>query len=67
MIRRYQEEMRGLNRQRMVHHERIADGVTLTTYEDGTEVYVNYGSTNFRKGTVQVPARDYLVKRGNEK
>lgn len=67
MILRYQEEMRGLNSQRIAHHERIADEVTMTTYEDGTEVYVNYGSNDFRKGTVQVPARDYLVKRGNEK
>ena len=36
---------------------------TLKTYEDGTKVYVNYGRKDYRKGTVQIPAREYLVER----
>lgn len=65
MILRYQQETRGLNRLRITGHERLSEDVVVTTYEDGTKVYVNYGSTDFRKGTVKVPARDYLVKRGD--
>jgi len=66
MILRYQDETRGLNRQRIAAHERLAEEVTLTTYADGTKVYVNYGSADYRQGTVSVPAREYLVERGKE-
>ena len=36
----------------------------MTAYEDGTKVYVNYGSTDFSDGKLTVPARDYLMERG---
>ena len=65
-ILRYQQEMAGLNRLPIVHHEYLAEEVTMTTYEDGTNVYVNYGSTEFQKGSVKVGARDYLVERGRK-
>ena len=67
MILRYQREMKGLNRLRIIGHERLAEEVSVTTYEDGTKVYVNYGSEDFRSGTVLIPARDYLVERGDRK
>ena len=67
MIRRYQDDMKGLNRQRITGHERLDEEVTLTVYEDGTKVYVNYGSRDYSSGTVTVPARDYRVERGNGK
>ena len=67
MIRRYQDDMKGLNRQRITGHERLDEEVTLTEYEDGTKVYVNYGSQDYSSGTVTVPARDYRVERGNGK
>jgi len=67
MIRRYQDDMKGLNRQRITGHERLDEEVTLTEYEDGTKVYVNYGSRDYSSGTVTVPARDYRVERGNGK
>ena len=34
--------------------------MTVTTYEDGTKVYVNYGTEEYR-GEARVPARDYLI------
>ena len=67
MILRYQREMKGLNRLRIIGHERLAEEVSVTTYEDGTKVYVNYGSEDFRSGTVLIPARDYLVEGGDRK
>ena len=63
-ILRYQKEMAGLNRQAITGHERLSEHVAVTTYEDGTKVYVNYGSTDYSEGGVKIPARDYLVKRG---
>ena len=67
MILRYQKEMSGLNNQRITGHEFITNDVHVTTYEDGTRVYVNYGSQEYSKGAVKVPARDYLVERGSAK
>ena len=64
MITRYQKEMSGLNRQAITGHERINEDVAVTTYADGTQVYVNYGDREFTIGSVTVPGRDYLVKRG---
>ena len=65
MITRYQTEMSGLNSQRITGHEQLSGEVSVTTYEDGTRVYVNYGDTAFTKGGTTIPARDYLVERGN--
>ena len=67
MIVRYQKEMTGLNSQRITDHERVAENVTVTTYQDGTKVYVNYGNEAWRKEDVEVPARDYCVERGMDK
>ena len=64
IISRYQKEMAGLNIQEMTGHEKLADGVSLTEYADGTKVYVNYNDYEYSAGGVRVPARDYLVKRG---
>ena len=65
MIRRYQTEMAGLNRQTIVDHKQLAEEVSETTYADGTKVYVNYSSLDYRGNGVTIPAREYLVKRGD--
>jgi hypothetical protein len=65
MITRYQKEMSGLNRQAITGHERLNKDVAVTTYADGTRVYVNYGTREYKEGSVTVPGRDYLVKRGD--
>ena len=64
MITRYQKEMKGLNQQKITGHERISEEVAVTTYEDGTKVYVNYGSYDYSEGGISVPARDYRVTNG---
>ena len=67
MIKRYQAEMSGLNQRRITNHERLEDtDVTVTTYDGGTKVYVNYGEKDFIQGDIMVPARDYLVVKGEE-
>ena len=64
IITRYQKEMAGLNRQKITGHEKLTDDVAVTTYADGTKVYVNYGINDYEAGAVKVPGRDYLVERG---
>ena len=65
VIRRYQTDMAGLNRQNIVNHDKLEKEVSVTTYADGTQVFVNYGSSDYKGNGVTVPARDYLVKGGN--
>ncbi len=61
-ILRYQQEAKGLNRQRITGHEELNEYVRVTAYEDGTKVYVNYGTEDYI-GETRVPARDYLIVR----
>lgn len=51
--------------QRMTAHKREGD-VAVTTYEDGTRVYVNYGYTDSTADGATVPARSYLAKGGEQ-
>lgn len=53
-----------LYNQIIVDHQLLANGVSVTIYEDGTRVYVNTSLTDFSNGNVNVPARRYHVVRG---
>lgn len=64
MILRYQQEMHGLNKQKITGHDQLTGDVFVTEYEDGTKVYVNYSDHDYKKNGVSVPARDYMVERG---
>ena len=64
LITKYQEDMKGLNQQRIVSHEKLSDYTTVTGYADGTKVYVNYGSDEATENGVVIPARSYTVERG---
>ena len=59
---RYNEELGDIYAERIVDHEILEDGVARTTYENGTNVYVNYNVTDYRTNDgIVIPARDYLV------
>jgi len=64
---KYQEDMKGLNRLKITGHERLDGDVAVTTYEDGTKVYVNYSMKEYKDGKVTVPAQSYHVEGGNGK
>ncbi len=59
---RYNNELGHVFDQRIAGHEFVADGVAVTTYEDGTKVYVNYTYEDVKaKDGTLVTARDYVV------
>lgn len=58
---KYRKELTAVFNQRMMGHEVLTHGVTVTTYEDGTKVYVNYNYEDFTAGETLVPARDYVA------
>ncbi len=59
-VKRYNEALAGTFDQAMVGHERIGN-VTVTEYENGMKVYVNFGYADAAVDGVTVPARDYLT------
>lgn len=61
---RYNRELGHIFSQRMTGHEYVKAGLTCTTYEDGTKVYVNYNYEDMDAddGTT-VTARNYKVVR----
>ncbi len=59
-VQRYNSVLSGTFSQKMVGHERIGN-VTVTEYENGTKVYVNFGYTDQTVDGVTVPARDYTT------
>ena len=60
---RYEKELGHIFDQYLIDHEVIDEGVMVSTYEDGTKVYVNYNETDFVAGDITIPATDYLVER----
>ncbi len=61
---RMEQELGHTAGQKMVDHRYVTDQVTMTVYEDGTRVYVNYGTEDYSKEGVCIPKRDWLVRRG---
>jgi hypothetical protein len=47
---------------RMIGHERISADVSVTTYENGDRVIVNYGKTDAAVEGVTVPAQSFTIK-----
>ena len=59
-IKAYNETMSGTFDQVMTGHRRVGN-VTVTEYENGMKVYVNFGYTEQTVEGVTVPARSYLT------
>lgn len=59
-IAQYTNTLSGIFNQEMVGHERIGN-VTLTTYANGTTVYVNYGYSAAEVNGITIPARSYTA------
>lgn len=64
-IKAYNEAMSGTFNQQMVGHDRMGE-LTVTEYENGTRVYVNYGYQDAEADGLTVPARSYIVKEAIE-
>jgi hypothetical protein len=58
---RYNNELGHTFNQQMTGHDNLNQYVSVTEYEDGTKVYVNYGYIDYVANGVTVPARDYVV------
>ena len=64
IYKRFKNDFDGLYNKRMIGHSVDENNVRITEYEDGTKVYVNYAYKDLESNGIKVPARDYVVKRG---
>ena len=60
---RYDDELGHCNNQYITGHEQLVKGVFVTSYEDGTKVYVNYNTVDYVNGNITILAKDYKVVR----
>ncbi len=64
---RYNRELGNTFQQKMSNHRNLSPDVSLTEYEDGTRVYVNFGYTGYTtEDGIRIPERDYKVVNTNE-
>lgn len=52
--------------QYIVGHEKIANGVYKTTYENGKVVYVNYNYADYEYDGMTIPQRDFITTGGGQ-
>lgn len=62
--KRYNEALGDVQNQFITNHETLAPNVKRTTYSNGKSIIVNYDINPYRTGSLEVPARDFIVVQG---
>ena len=67
VIQQYQimANLSSLISQYIIDHQKLADGVYQTTYEDGTSIIVNYNSSVYSDGQNEIPPMEFIVVKGD--
>lgn len=65
LYQRWNDELGHTAALTITDHRILNDGLTLTEYSDGTQVYVNYGFDAAQVDGLTIPSRDWLVREGN--
>lgn len=61
VYKEYDNNMGKVKNSLISNHEYLTDSVTVTSYENGYKVYVNFGYLDYSDEKVSVPARQYKV------
>lgn len=61
IYKEYDNNMGKVKNSLISNHEYLTDSVTVTSYENGYKVYVNFGYIDYKDENVSVPARQYKV------
>jgi len=64
VYKRFDADFTGLYKQAIVDHQIVDKNITMTQYEDGTKVYVNYRTDAYTIDGVTISARDWAVVKG---
>ena len=60
----YQPLLEKIYKSQIINHEEVQTNVTVTTYDNGVKVYVNYTTNDVEIDGVQVKARNFAYKEG---
>lgn len=64
---RYNKELGDVANCLIENHEYLSEKVTKTTFDNGKDVYVNFGYVDYVTPTgIEIPARDYIVLQGDK-
>lgn len=66
LYNKFKENLGDIYNQYIVKHEKLADGVYKTTYENGKEVLVNYNYEDYNYNGTNVPQRDFVAIGGDK-
>lgn len=64
LYNRFNKELGDVYSQYITGHEKIANGVYKTTYENGKTVLVNYNYADYNYNGTAIPKRDFVVAKG---
>ncbi|MCR5797478.1 MAG: hypothetical protein K6G63_06120 [Eubacterium sp.] len=65
LYNRFNKELGDTYGSYITNHEKLAEGVYKTTFENGNYVVVNYNYSDYEDGTYKVPKRDFVTKKTN--
>ncbi|MBH1941138.1 hypothetical protein I5677_09570 [Mobilitalea sibirica] len=66
LYKKMKKDFGHLYNQYITDHQKLAKGVYMTQYEDGTQVIVNYNESAYSHNGNEVPAKDYVVEGGKQ-
>lgn len=66
LYNKFNENLGDTYNQYITNHEKVADGVYKTTYENGKSVLVNYNYENYNYNGTTVEGRNFAVVKGGE-
>lgn len=66
LYNKFKENLGDIYNQYIVSHEKVAQGVYKTTYENGKEVLVNYNYKDYNYNGTTVPQRDFVAIGGEK-
>ncbi len=66
LYNKFQTNLGDIYNQYIIGHEKIANGVYKTSYENGKEVFVNYNYADYDYNGITIPKRDFITVGGGQ-
>ena len=64
LYNRYNADFGSLTTETITDHQQIAENVYMTEFSNGTKVYVNYRTLDYKANGMTIPAQDWVVVTG---
>ena len=64
LYNRYKADFGPLTTETITDHKQIAENVYMTEFSNGTKVYVNYRTLDYKANGLTIPAQDWVIETG---